>query len=72
MVVVVDEMVVVEGMRVVVVVGGGSVGGGATDTSVEVVDETSGTELVVAELPEQETISTIEARNRQVLRTTPR
>jgi len=65
-------VVVVDEMKAVVVVGGGSVAGGVPDTSVDVVDETSGAELVVAELPEQEAINTDEARNRQVLRTTPR
>ena len=72
MVVVGETMVVVDETRAVVVVGGGSVVGGAPDTSVEVVVETSGEELVAVESPEQEAISMVKARNRQVLRTTPR
>ena len=72
MVVVGETTVVVDETRTVVVVVGGSVVGGAPDTSVEVVDEMSGAEPVAVELPEQEAISTVEARNREVLRTTPR
>jgi hypothetical protein len=71
--VVVDETRVVV---VVVVVGAAAVvvggGGGAVVVVVGRVDGMTIVELVVAELPEQAAISKVEARNKQVLRTSPR